>query len=272
MTPITSRHRGIMVYAIGTIFVIVVVAAVGGPQISRILHLPDYTESAFGRFIPPNSENFLGTDYLGRDVASRLLNGGRSLLLIAAVATALTEFVSLLFVVIRYRRRTAATVLSLLTDCIILVPPIIVLLAASTVASGSTLIMSVLTAIVAVPGSTRYLTAALSPVFNSGYVEASILQGDSDRSVFFREILPNSLSPIFSNMGIRFVSSLFLVSTAQYLGASTSGISGDWASAIQSNFVGLDRNPWAAGAPALALTVLAISANLLADRFSGGER
>lgn len=266
---LTLRERGIL-WVSGLVFAALVVIALTGPWLSTALGLPDRADSSMVPFDEPSPGHPLGADYLGRDVAARLFHGGTDLLVTAVVATLLTEFIALAAVgALTYRRRVAPAVRMVL-DAFVVTPPIVVLVIIVTLGRSGPLLTSAAVAALSIPFAVRYLEAAMAPIIRSGYAECAALEGDPPWRVFLREVLPNSLPPIAADAGIRFVTALFLVSTARFIGASTAGFTEDWASMVQLNYEGIADNPWAVAAPCLALGLLAISANLLADRASVG--
>jgi len=97
------------------------------------------------------------------------------------------------------------------------------------------------------------------------YVEAARLRGEKIVWIIFREILPNALSPLVAEMGLRFIFMVLFVSTLSFLGLGVQPPQADWGGIVKENKDGIVYGIPAALAPAIAIATLAISVNLVAD-------
>ena len=97
------------------------------------------------------------------------------------------------------------------------------------------------------------------------YVEAAKLRGEGYRWVMFREILPNALSPLVAEMGLRFIFMVLFISTLSFLGLGIQPPEADWGGIVKENADGINYGIGAALYPAVAIATLAISVNLVAD-------
>jgi len=86
----------------------------------------------------------------------------------------------------------------------------------------------------------------------------------SQRKVF-KEILPNALSPLGSELGLRFIFMVLYLSTLSFLGLGIQPPATDWGAIVKENSDGLVYGIPAALAPAIAIATLAVSVNLVAD-------
>ena len=97
------------------------------------------------------------------------------------------------------------------------------------------------------------------------YVEAATLRGEGKSWIIFREILPNALSPLVAEMGLRFIFAVLFVSTLSFLGLGVQPPGADWGGIVKENKDGIVYGIPAALVPAFAIATLAISVNLVAD-------
>jgi peptide/nickel transport system permease protein len=97
------------------------------------------------------------------------------------------------------------------------------------------------------------------------YVEAAKLRGEGQSWIIFREILPNALSPLVAEFGLRFIFAVLFISTLSFLGLGIQPPLADWGGMVKENKDGLIYGKSAALMPALAIALLAISVNLVAD-------
>ena len=97
------------------------------------------------------------------------------------------------------------------------------------------------------------------------YVEAAILRGEGRMWIIFREILPNALSPLVAELGLRFIFAVLFLSSLSFLGLGVQPPQADWGSMVRENREGIVFGIAAALIPAGAIAALAISVNLVAD-------
>jgi peptide/nickel transport system permease protein len=97
------------------------------------------------------------------------------------------------------------------------------------------------------------------------FVEAAKLRGEGRGWIIFREILPNALSPLVSELGLRFIYAVLFLSALSFLGLGVQPPEADWGGMVKENKDGIVFGIAAALIPAAAIAALAISVNLVAD-------
>jgi peptide/nickel transport system permease protein len=214
----------------------------------------------------PSGDNLLGTDFLGRDVFSRLLYGGRSVIALAAAATALAYIAGLTIGLIAgYTRSLVDPVLMRTVDVMLAFPPLLFLLVLITGAGTGVAVLVIGVAAIQAPSITRIVRTATLEVSVRGYVEAAIARGERSFSVLVREVLPNILSPVLVDAGLRFTYSILIIASVNFLGLGLQPPSSDWALMISENRQYISLNPAAALAPAAMIALLTIGINLTGD-------
>jgi peptide/nickel transport system permease protein len=219
-----------------------------------------------GVWEPMSSEFLLGTDNLGRDLLSRMIYGARITIFIAAMATALSFSLGAIL------GFTAAvlggwfdTLMSRFVDLLMSIPTLIFGLVVLSVLP-STIITLIL--VMGLLDSTRVyrLSRAVAADINvMDFVEAARLRGEGTGWVIFREILPNALSPLVSELGLRFIYAVLFLSALSFLGLGVQPPDADWGGMVKENKEGIVFGIPAALIPAAAIAALAISVNLVAD-------
>ncbi len=219
-----------------------------------------------GFWDPPSSEYLLGTDGIGRDLLSRMIYGLRTTIWIATIATILS------FVTGSVLGFLAAVVggwvdqaLSRFVDLIMSIPSLIFALV---ILSITPITVGVLILVMGFLDSTRVYRLARAVAVDitvMDYVEAARLRGEKTGWIIFREILPNALSPLVAEMGLRFIFMVLFISTLSFLGLGIQPPQADLGGIVKENTEGLTYGIGAALWPALTIAVLAISVNLVAD-------
>jgi ABC-type dipeptide/oligopeptide/nickel transport system permease subunit len=243
---------------------LIVLLAVVGPAFA-----PQSTTAPIG--IPgagPSGSAPLGLDFLGRDVLSRLLNGGRSTLLLGGVATALTYAVGVTVGLIAgYARSIADPLLMRTVDVFLSFPALLVMLLFVTAFGGGPGVLVAAAALVLFPGVARIVRTATLEVSTKGYVEAAVARGERTGHILRHEILPNIVAPIVADLGVRFSWSIILIASVNYLGLGLRPPTADWGLMVSENRVIISSNPLSLLAPAAILALLIIAVNLVGDAY-----
>ncbi|GAA2485675.1 MULTISPECIES: ABC transporter permease [Actinomycetes] len=223
-------------------------------------------ETVGAPYAAPGTPYPLGTDDLGRDVLSRLLCGGPSVLLTTVGATVVTVALGtaagLLAAFAGHRRPVAEGVVMRPFDALAALPPMLALLLVLTAVPDRLGI--VLAACAAgTPLSARVVRAAALPVLRRPHVELAVARGERWFWILGHEVLPLIRTTVLADAGLRFVFSLYLVSAAGFLGVGVPGT--DWGSLVHEALPGAALQPYALLAPLVLIAVLAVGVNLLSD-------
>ncbi|MFF3222482.1 ABC transporter permease [Nocardia suismassiliense] len=249
--------------------VVVTLLAICGPALA-----PHPAEAPVGiPFGSAGADAWLGTDRLGRDVLSQLLYGGWGLLLLAAViAVAVTALACVLGAVTALRPGVGA-VIERAVDFAMLLPAVLgILLVLTAWPDAGPFGLVVVALLFGTPYCARVFAAAAAGVAASGYVESARASGETLSHLVFREVIPNLREVIVVQLGLRFVTAVYVVSTASFLQLPTTLGASNWAVMVRENSSGMLLNPWAVLAPSLAIAVVAVSVNLAVTAFGRGER
>ena len=216
----------------------------------------------------PGHGHLLGLDFIGRDVFSRLLYGGRSTFLLAGCATIITYVIGAsLGLIAGYSRSKVDPLIMRTVDVLLSLPALLVILLLVTAFGSTPVVLVVATALVLLPGVARIVRSATLEVSTRGFVEAAIARGDSTWSILTREILPNVTGVLSADLGLRFAWSIILIASVNFLGIGIQPPTPDWGLMISENRVVLGSNPMAIVGPSLVLAVLIIAVNLLSDAY-----
>jgi peptide/nickel transport system permease protein len=208
----------------------------------------------------------LGLDTLGRDVLSRFLYGGRTLIAVATVATVLAYVVGIpLGMAAGYRRGILDYATLGVTDLVFSFPPIIFVLVLLSAVGPQLSMIIVGIATIHAPRIVRISRSVTLDIATQEFVEAAVARGESIRSILRHDILPNIWTPILADFGLRLTGSLILFSSLSYLGLGQAPPAPDWGLMISENRAGLLLQPWVIIVPAVTIAVLAIGVNLVAD-------
>lgn len=249
----------------GGLVLVLAVIVVIGPFVAK--YAPN--ASVGDPFAAPSGAHPLGTDFLGRDVVSRWLYGGRSAIGLAAAATALGAIVGLAVgLVAAYRSDWVDGLTMRVGDIVLAFPPLLLFLLVLATVGNSIALIIVVVATYHALRMARIARAATREIMVLPFVEAAQARGDTAFHILGREVLPNIWTPILIEAGFRFVYSVIIIAALSFLGLGLQPPTADWGLMISENRQGLDQNSWATLAPTLSLAVLAAGVNLLAEAYS----
>jgi peptide/nickel transport system permease protein len=224
----------------------------------------------------PSSAHLLGTDALGRDVLSRLLSGGHSVVLLPLIAVGVAIVVACVIGLLAgYLGGFVDATATRLIDVALAIPPFLtVLVILAGFGTGNTVVV-IAVAVVYVPSIARVLRGATQTIAPREFVLAARARGDSVRWIVFREIAPNLLATLMVEVALRLTFAIMFIASLSFLGLGVQPPSSNWGVMVGENRGLLVSDPVTVLAPALAIALLAISINLIADAltqwFGDGE-
>ncbi|TPK86335.1 MULTISPECIES: ABC transporter permease [unclassified Mesorhizobium] len=217
-------------------------------------------------FGPMRQGLWLGSDYLGRDMLSRVLMGARYTVGISLAAVAIACFSGVVLgMIAAVTGGWLDTCLSRFLDALNSIPSKLFGLVV-VAAVGSSIQALILTlAVIYIPGAYRFARALAVNINTMDFMTVARVRGESIVYLIGSEILPNIIRPVLADFGLRFVFIVLLLSGLSFLGLGLQPPLADWGALVRENIGGL---PFAAPAvivPSLAIASLTISVNLLID-------
>jgi peptide/nickel transport system permease protein len=261
------KHRFIRALTPGAWVGLIVLVAIVGLAVLGPLFAPHPLDKPIGVPLTGAAEGApFGTDFLGRDVLSRTLWGGRSVLGLAGFATLLAYAGGMAVgLAAGYSRSLLDPLLMRASDVMLSFPALLFLLVLVTGAGSSKTVLVVGVALVQMPLVARIVRAATLEQSVRGFVEAAVARGERAPAVLRREILPNILGPVTADFGLRFTYSIILVASVNFLGLGLQPPDADWALIISENRAGLTLNPYVILVPATLIAFLTISVSVVGD-------
>jgi peptide/nickel transport system permease protein len=217
-------------------------------------------------FAKPSGRFLLGADFLGRDVLSRVLDGGWLLLLMAVAATALGIVAGAAAgISAAYLRGRPDGLIMRTVDVILAFPQLVFALLLLSILGPKLWLIVLAVGLTHAPAVARVLRSATLDISERDFVKVAELQGMRPVTVMTKEILPSLSTPLMVEAGLRLTYSIIIMAGLAFLGFGQPPPSPSWGTMINENRAGLALNPWTVIIPALLIALLTIGTNLLTD-------
>jgi ABC-type dipeptide/oligopeptide/nickel transport system permease subunit len=255
------RSRGGMLGA--AIVLAVIVVALLAPLLAP--HPFDATD-LLNSWAPPDRINPLGTDRLGRDIASRLIMGARVSLLVASSVLVITLCIGVVFGGIAgFFGGIADSVIMRAVDIVLAFPEVVLaILVAAVLGTGMATVIVALS-LVWWPGIARLTRSLVLVQRQELYVDAAIVCGTKRLEILWRHILPNIAAPLLvrASIGVGFI--IMAEATLSFLGLGVQEPTPSWGGMIRDGLPALRSDPYLAVFSSIVIGITIIGFNLLGD-------
>lgn len=247
----------------GSIVLAMVLVAVFAPLLAP--HPFDQTD-LLNTWAPPDLFNPLGTDKLGRDIASRLIVGARVSLVVALSVVAITLGVGVLAgMVAGYVGGLADTLIMRGVDIVLAFPEVVLAILVAAVLGAGLPTVIVALSLVWWPGIARLTRALVLVQKQELYIDAAILCGTSRAQILWRHIVPNIAAPLLvrASVGVGFI--IMAEATLSFLGLGVQEPTPSWGGMIRDGLPALRSDPYLAVFSSIVIGVTIIGFNLMGD-------
>jgi peptide/nickel transport system permease protein len=251
----------------GTLGAALLVVACGAALLGPVLAPFDPVQISGRPRLGPSADHPLGTDQLGRDLLSRVLHGGLSVVLVPTLVTLIAFLLGALiggWSGLAGGRPDAAT--TRLVDVFISLPPLLMAIVFIAAFGSSTAVLVAVTALFFVPRVVRVVRGATAAVVASDYVASSRARGDRSIQILRRDVLPNISGQLIVEFGARLSNVVMFIVTLNYLGLGVRPPNPSWGLMVAENTLLLRTNPLASLVPAALTAALAVGVTLVSDR------
>jgi len=216
---------------------------------------------------PPSLAHPFGTDDLGRDLATRILYGGRVSLAIGLLAvTVAVSIGTLVGVIAGYYGRWIDSLLMRFVDMMYSFPRLFLLILFGVIFKGMTIGVIVLVlGVLSWMTTARLVRASFLSLKNREFVEAARCVGARDRRIILRHILPNSIAPIIVAATLGVAAAIIAESTLSFLGLGIQPPTSSWGNMLNHATTDMDKAPWIAIFPGLFIFLAVVSINFIGD-------
>lgn len=246
----------------GVVVVLLILAALFAPRLA----LYDPKEALFEPYHAPTQTMLFGTDHLGRDIYSRVVWGARLSLYVGLASVTVGITLGALWGIISGFFGGAIDNLSQrVVDTLMAFPPLILALGLMAVLQQSVHNVIVTLAIVLIPTAARTLRATTLSLKEMGYIESARAAGASNWRIIFRHIMPNSLATYIVLFTVNVAYAIVVEAALSFLGLGAPADEPSWGGMLNAGAHAIQRAPWIAFFPGLAISLTVFGLNMLGD-------
>lgn len=224
------------------------------------------SDTSGSRLEGPSGAHWLGTDKLGRDLLTQLMIGARIALIVGVGSVAISAVLGILIgLLIAFARPWVDDTASAALDVMIAFP--VLLLAMLVVAAqGASLFSAILAIGIAMAAVVARLTRVLARrELQAQYITAARTSGTGTLGIVFRHVLPNIAPTLTVNLALQFGAAVLAEASLSYLGLGAPPPNASWGRMLQEAQATVLTAPVGAIAPGVALVVLVLGVNFIAD-------
>lgn len=215
---------------------------------------------------PPSARFLLGTDDLGRDTLTRIIYGARVSLAVSLLAVGIAlAGGSMLGLVSGYAYGRTDSVIMRVMDGMLAFPTLVLALAITAMLGPSLTNVMIAIGVTGIPGYARLVRGQVLALRELDYVEAARSLGQRDLAIMLHHILPNTMAPIIVQASISIPGAILAEAGLSYLGLGVQPPTPSWGSMINTAQGYMQRDPWVALVPGVAIFVTVLGFNFLGD-------
>jgi len=249
---------------VGTIIILLfIITAIFGPLFAPYNPNEQHLTQAL---LKPSSAHWLGTDYIGRDMLSRLIYGARMSIMVGIVALGIASIVGIVAGLLAgFYGSWINAVIMRLVDALMSFPMILLALLLAGLLGGGLRNVMIALGIAMVPGYARLMCGQVLAIKESDYILAGKSMGASSLRLMFRHILGNAMPPIIVLVTMQIGSAILAEAGLSYLGVGISAPTASWGSEVNAGFPYLLTNPLLSFVPGVALMLVVFGFSMVGD-------
>ena len=221
----------------------------------------------------PSAAHLLGTDNLGRDILSRIMQGTGTTFLIAVCVVAIGVFFGVLIgAFCGYYGGLADEILTRVCDTITAFPAVLLALVVISVIGGGTLNLILALGVLFIPGFARITRAEFARARSRNYIQSARLMGAGDLRIMFVHILPNIIPVLLPTITIGFNNAVLSEASMSFLGIGVQPPQASLGSMLNDAQTYLRNTPWYAISTGLAVVLLILGFSMLSEGLQQSSR
>ena len=214
---------------------------------------------------PPSKTHWMGTDSFGRDLFTRLLEGGRVSLRIGLETVLYTTILGSIIALLGGYYEKLDVVIMRVMDVMMAFPQLLIAMVLAAVFGNSISGVTLALTIVYVPRTVRILRSSILTIREEVYVEAAQSIGVRPMQIMFKHILPGAMPMLIVQETFLFAYAILAEAGISFVGVGVQPPDASWGNILSDATSLLSEAPWCVIAPGLAIMIMVLALNLLGD-------
>lgn len=249
-----------------SVLTIMFAVALIGPFILSAKGMDPFANDLIHKYMAPCAEHPLGTDYLGRDVLTRMVYGARTTLVVSFSAVAIGSLIGItLGVCAGYFSGIADTMLSRFIDILLAFPGLLLAILTVAILGSNTWTTIIAISLYSIPAMARRIRGMTMAIKKREYVQACRIFGASDFRVIVRHIIPNCVSLIIVDVTLALGTAILTSSALSFLGLGVQPPQAEWGAMMNKAREMVTIAPIHAIIPGVAICLTVLSFSLVGD-------
>lgn len=224
------------------------------------------TQNSKNRLIPPNKDNWFGTDMYGRDIFARIVHGSRISLVIGLTTIALSlTGGGLIGAIAGYYGGRLDNILMRIMDMFLAIPPILLAIAVIAAVGSGVVNLFVALSVSGIPAYSRLFRSTVLTLRNEEFIEASRAVGAKDSWIMVKHIVPNAIGPIIVQATLGIANTIIAAASLSFIGLGIQPPSPEWGAMLSEGKEFMRYSPYIVISPGIAIMLTVLSLNLLGD-------
>jgi len=218
------------------------------------------------RYQAPSSEHLLGTDEMGRDILSRIIYGSRISLQVGLFSIGLALVIGVfLGLIAGYYGGVLDMIIMRIMDIMLAFPAILLAIAIVAILGPQLRNAMLAIGVINIPRFARIIRSSAISIKESEYIAAARMMGASDVRIIFYHLLPNAMAPLIVQTTLSIATAILEAAALSFLGLGAQPPTPEWGAMLSDARSSLQRAPWVATFPGLAIIFGVLGFNLLGD-------
>jgi peptide/nickel transport system permease protein len=245
------------------VIIFLIIVAVMAPVLAPY---DPFEQNILTRYTAPSLEHLLGTDEMGRDILSRIIYGSRISLQVGllSVAIALVFGVSFGLIAGYYGGKLDMLIMRFM-DIMLAFPSILLAIGIVAILGPQLKNAMIAIGIINVPRFARIVRSSVLSIKESEYISAARALGAGDLRIIFKHLLPNAMAPLIVQTTLSIATAILEAAALSFLGLGAQPPSPEWGAMLSDARSSLQKAPWVATFPGLAIIFGVLGFNLLGD-------
>ena len=218
------------------------------------------------KYAQPSAAHVLGTDYLGRDVFTRMVYGARVSLSISFIGVLSGAFVGIILGLLAgYYGKWIDTLISRFIDILLAFPGLLLAIMIVAILGKGIENTIIAVSVFSVPSIARIIRGLVISLRESEYLQACKVMGASDSRIIFHHILPNTTSQMIVSITLNLGTAILTASSLSFLGLGVQPPSPEWGAMLSAAREVIRTYPMASIVPGVMITLVVLSFSVVGD-------